>query len=174
MGQRFLLAIIATLSFCGAVAAGGPAPKLMPFDVDTLVIPAQSPVKFMSFDKGEVTASFAGRVTLSGTYHYGDDTYLVLDRGARALLPYWKDRPGDGTVMINNAGDFAKAAIPATAMAKYHAGKGQGSITGRVSIVADGYTAMIVCDAPNYSVHFVSLATTKVAALNRDPAEHGC
>jgi hypothetical protein len=173
MGRRFFFGFLTMLALCGVVAAG-PAPQLMPLGVDTLVIPAASPLKFKSFDKGEITASFAGRLVLSGTYHYGTDLYLELDPQSRALLPYWKNRPGDGTVSINNEADFVRAVIPAATIKRFHAANDQGSVTGHVSIVADTYQAMIVCDAPDYSVRFVSLATTNVAALSGDPAQHGC
>ena len=141
---------------------------------------ADSTLKFKSFDKEEITASFAGRVTLSGTYHYGMNetandwsVTLALDPASRALLPYWRNRPGDGTIWIDNEADFVRAVIP-RAMIDALAKKKSGSITGHVSIVAEDYKAAIVCDAPDYSVRFVGIATTSVAALNKEPAEFGC
>lgn len=152
----------------------------MPLDVDALVMPVAGPLKFKSFDKSEITAHFAGRVTLSGTYRYGynataDDwsITLMLDAASRRLLPYWKNRPGDGTVWIDNEGDFVRAAIPKAAIEKLRAKK-SGSITGHVAIIAEDYKAAIVCDAPDYSVRFISLATMNVAQLDPAPAEFGC
>lgn len=178
MGRKILLGIIAALAAVQIDAA--PAPKQIPFDVDTIIMPADSPLKFKSFDKEEITVHFAGRVVLSGTYHYGmnetaDDwsVTLVLDPASRGLLPYWKNRPGDGTLWIDNEADFVRAVIP-HAMIDALTKKKSGSITGHVSIVAEDYKAMIVCDAPDYSIRFIGLATTSVAALNKEPAEFGC
>lgn len=178
MGRTFLLGIIAAFALMQAAVAG--APKQIPFDVDTIVIPASSPLTFKSFDREEITAHFTGRVVLSGTYHYGmneqaDDwsVTLVLDPASRGLLPYWKNRPGDGTIWIDNEADFVRAVIPQATIDALRKRK-SGSIAGHVSIVAESYKAAVVCDAPDYSVRFVSLASTAVAALNRDPAQFGC
>src|SRR5215472_2179521 len=180
MGRRFLLGLLAMLALCGATAAGPPPPRLMPLDVDTLVMPAGGPLKFKTFDKSEITAHFAGRVTLAGTYRYGynetaDDwsVTLMLDAASRRLLPYWKNRPGDGTLWIDNEADFVRAVIPRATIDKLRAKK-SGSISGHVAIVAEDYKAAIVCDAPDYSVRFISLATMNVAQLSPAPAEFGC
>jgi hypothetical protein len=178
MGRKILLGIIAALAFVQIAAAA--APKQIPFDIDTIIVPADSTLKFKSFDKEEITAHFAGRVVLSGTYHYGmneqaDDwsVTLMLDPASRGLLPYWRNRPGDGTIWIDNEADFVRAVIP-RAMIDALRKKKSGSITGHVSIIADDYKAAVVCDGPDYSVRFVGLATTSVAALNKEPAEFGC
>jgi hypothetical protein len=178
VGRKFLLRIVAAFALAQAAIAG--APKQIPFDIDTIVVPAGSPLKFKSFDKDEDTAHFTGRVILSGTYHYGIDelsddwtVYLVLDRESRAQLPYWQTRPGDGFIWIENEADFVRAVIPRAMVDALHKKK-SGSITGHVSIVAEDYKAAVVCDAPDYSVRFVSLATANVAALNKEPAEFGC
>jgi hypothetical protein len=178
MGRKILLGLIAALAFV-QIAAAAP-PKQIPLDIDTIIVPADSTLKFKSFDKEEITASFAGRVVLSGTYHYGmnetaDDwsVTLVLDPASRSLLPYWRNRPGDGTLWIDNEADFVRAVIP-HAMIDALRKKKTGSITGHVSIVADDYKAAVVCDAPDYSIRFVGIAATSVAALNKEPAEFGC
>jgi hypothetical protein len=178
MGRKILLGLIAALAFV-QIAAAAP-PKQIPLDIDTIIVPAESTLKFKSFDKEEITASFAGRVVLSGTYHYGmnetaDDwsVTLVLDPASRGLLPYWRNRPGDGTIWIDNEADFVRAIIP-RAMIDALRKKKTGSITGHVSIVADDYKAAVVCDAPDYSIRFVGIAATSVAALNKEPAEFGC
>ncbi|HUO93468.1 MAG TPA: hypothetical protein VMU22_11125 [Rhizomicrobium sp.] len=178
MGRKLFLGIIAAFALVQAAVAG--APRQIPFDIDTIIMPADSPLKFKSFDKEEITAHFAGRVVLSGTYHYGmneqaDDwsVTLTLDPASRGLLPYWKNRPGDGTLWIDNEADFIRAVIP-RAMIDALKRKKSGSISAHVSIVAEDYKAAVVCDAPDYSVRFVSLATTSLAALNTRPAEFGC
>lgn len=99
--------------------------------------------------------------------------YLVLDPASRGLLPYWKNRPGDGSISILNVADFVRAAVPPPMLEKLKAKK-TGSLSGHISIVADNYQATIVCDAPDYSVRFVGLAGTAVAALNSAPAGIGC
>ena len=98
---------------------------------------------------------------------------LVLDPASRGLLPYWKNRPGNGTIRILNEADFVRAVIP-RAMIDGLRKKKTGSMTGHVSIVAEDYKAAVVCDAPDYSIRFVGIAGTTVAALNRAPAEFGC
>jgi hypothetical protein len=178
MGRKILLGIIAALAFVQIAAAA--APKQIPFDIDTIIVPADSTLKFKSFDKEEITAHFAGRVVLSGTYHYGmneqaDDwsVTLMLDPASRGLLPYWRNRPGDGTIWIDNEADFVRAVIP-RAMIDALRKKKSGSITGHVSIIAEDYKAAVVCDGPDYSIRFVGIANTSVAALNKEPAEFGC
>jgi hypothetical protein len=180
MRRNYFFGIVAALALVGAAIAGQAAPKVIAFPVDSIVIPADSPLKFKSFNKDEITASFAGRVTLSGTYHYGvDETaggsnlYLVLDPASRGLLPYWKNRPGNGSITIENEMDFVRAVIPQPMLEKLRARK-TGSLIGRVSIVAENYQAAIVCDAPDYSIRFVGVAGTVVAALNPAPAGIGC
>lgn len=180
MRRNYFFGIVAALALFSAAVTAQSAPKAIPLDVDTILIPADSPLKFKSFDKEAITASFAGRVVLSGTYHYGMNetandwsVTLMLDPASRALLPYWRNRPGDGTIWIDNEADFVRAVIP-HAMIDALRKKKSGSITGHVSIVAEDYKAAVVCDAPDYSVRFVSIATTSVAALNKDPAEFGC
>jgi hypothetical protein len=178
MGRKIILGIIAALALVH-IAAAAP-PKQIPLDIDTIIVPGDSTLKFKSYGKEEITARFAGRVVLSGTYHYGmnetaDDwsVTLMLDPASRELLPYWRNRPGDGTIWIDNEADFVRAVIP-HAMIDALRKKKSGSITGHVSIVADDYKAAVVCDAPDYSVHFIGIANTSVAALNKEPAEFGC
>jgi hypothetical protein len=181
MRRNFILGIVAALALVGAAIAGQPAaPTRIPLAVDTIIVPAGSPLKFKAFDKDEITATFSGRVTLSGTYHYGiDDTaggsnlYLVLDPASRGLLPYWKNRPGNGSISIINEADFVHAVISPSMLEKLRAKKG-GSLTGHISIVAENYQAAVVCDAPDYSVRFVGVAATSVVALNAEPAGIGC
>jgi hypothetical protein len=179
MGRKLLPGFIAAFAIVQIAFAAG-APKQIPFDIDTIIVPADSPLKFKSFDKEAITASFTGRVILSGTYHYGMNdeandwsVTLVLDPASRGLLPYWKNRPGDGTIWIDNEADFIRAAIPQPAIDALMKKK-SGSIAGHVSIIADKYSASVVCDAPDYSVHFVGLANKTVAALSKEPAVFGC
>jgi len=178
MGRKILLGIAIALALVQAAVAA--APKQLPFDIDTIIVPANSPLTFKSFDKEAITAHFAGRVVLSGTYRYGMNEEandwsitLILDPASRGLLPYWKNRPGDGTIWIDNETDFVKAVIP-RAMIDALARKKSGSISGHVSIIAENYSAAVVCDAPDYSIHFVGIAKTSVAALSKEPAEFGC
>ena len=180
MKRNYFFGLVAALALFGAAIAGQAAPKIIPFAVDTIIVPADSPLQFKSFNKDEITASFTGRVTLSGTYHFGiDDTaggsnlYLVLDPASRGLLPYWKNRPGNGSITIDNEADFVRAVISQPMLEKLRTRK-TGSLTGRVSIIAENYQAMIVCDAPDYSVRFVGVAAKAVAALNASPAGIGC
>ena len=119
MRRNYFFGILAALALFGAALAGEAAPKIIPFAVDTIIVPADSPLRFKSFNKDEITASFTGRVTLSGTYHYeiddtagGSNLYLVLDPASRGLLPYWKSRPGNGSITIDNEADFVRAVIP--------------------------------------------------------------
>jgi hypothetical protein len=175
---RILLGFIAALTLVQVAFAG--APKQLAFYIDTIIVPADTPLKFKSFDKEAITAHFTGRVVLSGTYRYGMNetsndwsVTITLDPASRRLLPYWKNRPGDGTLWIDNEGDFVRAVIP-RAMIDALAKKKSGSLAGHISIIADDYSATIVCDASDYSVHFVGIATPAMAALNKEPAEFGC
>ena len=66
----FIIALLAL----PAVAAS--APRTIPFDsVDSLVVPADSPIKYSGIEtkSGTKVASFRGRFLLTGTYYYGDN-----------------------------------------------------------------------------------------------------
>ncbi len=180
MRRNHFFGIVAGLALFGAAAASHSAPKQIPLDIDTIIVPADSTLKFKSFDKQEITASFAGRVVLSGTYHYGMNEMandwsvtLMLDPATRGLLPYWRNRPGDGTIWIDNEADFVRAVIPRATIDALRKKK-SGSIIGHVSIVAEDFKAAVVFDGQDYSIRFVGIAGTSVAALNKEPAEFGC
>src|SRR5258705_10165195 len=113
------------LLFLGASASAAPPANSVPFkdaqgrDVDSIVIPLRSPVRFTGWLQDNV-ARFEGRFVLEGTYYYGDgapgpefsgEAHIVPDRNAR--FPLLVKRNRQRSIAIDNPEIFAEAVIPA-------------------------------------------------------------
>lgn len=178
---REIFRLFSLIAFVAMTIAGADAAdKLVPLGTDTLVIPSGSVATYRSFDRDNITAHFTGRFTLTGTWYYGIDedsgdwtAYMIVNEATRKTLPYWKNRPGNGHIDIDNEADFVRAVVPSAAIERLKKAK-KGTLSGKISIVAENYQASVVCDGPYYYVHFVSVATMNVAALDRTEAEFGC
>jgi hypothetical protein len=142
-----------------------------------LVIPAGSTLRLARAREDDIQASFVGRVTLSGRYRFeGSREDMALsfwpDRQSRDRLPHWKNREVPDEMSIDNVPAFARAVVPKGQLAKLNAGTLQ-SISGRVTIVADGYETSISCDVTSASVRFVSVVNqpVQIAAIGHEDAE---
>ena len=187
MGRIYLLKFaVGALAAFGVLASAdaGPAQHLPFSDIDTLIVPESSPLAVRSTDKKEVSVQISGRYVLSGTYHLGylgwegeqpgDWTaYIDPDAADRAKLPYWQRRGGNEHVWIDNQRQFARAVIPADVLTRLQTEKIK-SVSGRISIVVEGYKAWIECDAPNYSTHFVSIYKPQLVQLSQAYTGFGC
>ena len=151
---------------------------------DKIVVPANSLVEFASVSKEDYAAKFNGRFVLSGTYYYGDELPaddpdvdleidFVPDADIAAKLPYFQNYGRPKAIAFDNSAEIVKAIVPAEAIAKLNK-KGAPFLRGRIAIIVDGYRADIVCDAPIFTVHFISVykAPTRVAA--NEPNIGGC
>ncbi|HWG10732.1 MAG TPA: hypothetical protein VN693_04445 [Rhodanobacteraceae bacterium] len=148
------------------------------------LVPAGSPVKYVSKNDGELQANFHGRFTISGTYYYGtyyagsmteatdDDLDLdfIPDKKFAVTLPYWRDRGQVHEIEFRNKDAFINAAIPSSVVRDLKSRKIV-SAHGKVSVVIEDYQASVECDAPAYSVTFVSVVHPPTLVLNHNSIE---
>jgi hypothetical protein len=164
---RALLAAIA-LSQCliGAAHAGAPGVVHVEEGID-YAVPEGSPFTFAKLEPDFLGASFAGRITLSGTYYYGqladypgDDmigVYFMPDAADAKRLPHWKQEGVVKEMIFQNSDAFIKAVIPPKIARAVKDGKRR-SAQGRVTFEAEGYEAVVSCGASIYVTRFVSVA----------------
>jgi hypothetical protein len=182
--RRFGLAVAAALLLVGAAPGARIIPR--PGGGPALVIPAASPVKFKGFDENGV-APFNGKFTLTGRFVYDcpadceppmteDDVELVIipDPEIAEQLPHWQDR-GTGMVIYVDGYETAKRQIATQRQVdELLAGKIP-QVSGRLSMVADHYSADLGCDnSPYYSARFVAFAKPPRLALRQVDANYGC
>lgn len=167
-GRPLLAAVV-----CGALifAPGGPFAAAAQAQDMTLQVPADSLVRVLSYDRESVTAEFSpGRFTLSGAFRYGcgdacekpfrqGDMQLefVPDPKVAARLPRWKGYTTSLAIEIDEGDAFAAKVIPPQVMQELLQGRRKW-VTGRATIVVDGFHSGVDCDAAWYSARFVSLA----------------
>ncbi len=167
-------------------APDGPAEIPFPGSNDTIVVPANSPVKYSGLN-GEREATFEGRVLLTGTYFYGDhpfndsgdqdarkyefspQAYIVVDDEI-AAMPHFSKRHGREkfTIFIANPSVFAKSVVPKINAERVRCRNCQAS-TGRVSIWVDEFRAEIACDQAVYSARFESIAKPAQSTMVKKP-----
>ena len=163
--------------------ADAPSQIPLPRNVDTIVVPAGSPVRFASMDK-HGRASFKGRFVLSGTYYYGDnefsdgpDVYLTLyfvpDPNVAARLPYFKIRGRPSVIFLDNSDAFVKAVVSRPTLARLLK-KGAPRASGKIAIWADGFEARIECDAADFRARFLSIYTPARALVASNKQDFGC
>jgi len=174
----FMIHVAATAPACAAEQ------KIALADgADTLIIPANSPVRYQSTGKND-DIHFVGRFILTGEFHYGcasdcDDKQpsfefvIAPDADLKARLPHWSQRTGDLRISIDASRRLVPAIIPRRRLALVRAGK-LDAVSGRVSILVENYTADIECDAPQYSVRFVALVKPVQVATASNSGEFGC
>ncbi len=168
--------VFACLALIGPSLAAGKAQPVPRGETGTpMVIPPGSPLRLASVDRETLEVTFAGRFQISGTYFYGGGeaaAYLVPDRQSRAILPYFKDRGAPDSIYFDNGEAFAKAAIPAEALARMRT-DGADHVSGRITVWADRFKAGIECDTPWYSARFLSVVKPPVRLAANEP-EGGC
>jgi hypothetical protein len=130
-------------------------------------VPAAGPFQFAKLEPDFLGASFTGRVTLSGTYYYGqladypgDDTvglYFMPDAGDAKRLPHWVQDSVVKEIVLQNSDAFIRAVIPAKIARAVKRGR-RASAQGRVTIVAEGFEAVVSCGSSIYVTRFHSIA----------------
>jgi len=151
----------------------------LPDHVDTVVVPDGSGLTFRKFD-GPDRALFKGRLTLSGTYYYGDNQfndddskvdlflYFTPDAATMARLPFFRIRGRPHDMVLSNSAAFARVVLSRSQRMQLMK-KGAPYATGRVTIVVDDFAGEIVCDGPNFDARFVSIVHPKPAAMAQMP-----
>ena len=184
-----LPALAALILSCTAAFATQDSVVHHPEGVD-YAVPVNSPVKFQAFGKVQDT----GRTALARVLgRLRADRYLPLRRSRRgsqrvrrrlrartlsharrrpiaARLPYWKDRGTVQRIVFSNEDAFIAAVIPAAARADLKAHRIK-SVSGRVSLDVDQYSASVECDSPDYRVRFVKVHTPGTATVAQNIIE---
>lgn len=180
--RKFVIAASAVTLLAGpAIAQVNARPQVAPASglktamAEGVVHPSTSPLRFASYaGKPHPTATFTGRVEISGTYVVGleDDQIsasLWLDERSRKLLPHWDIKGEADQLDITNSDNFAKAVLSAEELVKLKSGR-MARIRGQASIVADEYaTSLLDCDLVSYKARFVSVL--KNVEFAGDPGE---
>jgi hypothetical protein len=183
IGAR-LAALVTALLLMGAAPAARIVPH--PGGGPGLVIPPDSLVTFTGFDENG-TALFSGEFNLTGKFVYDcpadceppmteEDVELVIipDPDVAARLPHWQERGDDMVVYIDDIEKVKRQIATRQQVDQLLAGKIP-EVIGRLSIVADHYSADFGCDySPYYAARFV--AFSKPPRLSQRPAEpnYGC
>ncbi len=125
-----------------------------------IVVPNGSAMRLASVSReGELKATFAGQVEVSGTFEIrllGGDAFARLwpDQKSKDRLPHWSDRGSPDEIYIINGWDFAREVAGQSKLADLKAEKLL-SISGAVTIIADEYETSIECDSAQGSARFV-------------------
>jgi hypothetical protein len=181
MIKTFRAVLAAALLFAQPSLAA-PVTIALPDKADSVIVPDGSGLKFAKFD-ADHQAIFTGKLTLSGTFFYGDSEYndgptvdLTLyfqpDAASVALLPSLKSRGPAQALFVTNGAPFAKAVLSKQQLAALQK-KGAPYATGSARIVVDTVGAGVMCDTASYTARFVALA--KPAAAHTAPSPgFGC
>ena len=177
------------LAFLMVSASPGPRIIQLPGHPDeAVVIPPDSPVKFLRWDKYGY-AEFAGRFTLSGTFTYGCwsncadyngpvqetdlDVRIAPDPSIAARLPYWQHRKNDMLVLITRSRQLALSIASPRQHAALRSGKLE-YLRGRATIVVDHFRTGIECDSTNFGARFVAIAKAPKLTTARLNGDYGC
>lgn len=183
-----LVTRIAALPLAALIISAAPAPKYIALDSygEALVIPADSPVRLLRFNKQHAAASFRGRFVLTGMFVYGCDIEcepplakgdvhgsIIPDPDAAARLPHWKIRNNDIRIYLHGWDRLAARVISPDERAAVFAGKAD-SIRKHVSIIVDDFNASIECDSASYDARFISLAKPAKVTTAMLAGDYGC
>jgi hypothetical protein len=165
-----------------------PPAKVIPFrnvEGEAIVVPADSPVHFVRFDKQGV-AHFSGSFTLSGSFNYGCEIecspplkpeqltfWIVPDKPLAARLPHLKLRNGDIRLYVTGETRLTRTIGTAAQRASLLRGR-ISELHGHIAINVDDFEASIVCDSANYSARFVSVAKPAQLAKVDTSGNYGC
>jgi hypothetical protein len=182
--KKFLATLSVAILLAQSVLAAAPTGIALPDKADTVIVPDGSPLKFSKFD-ADNQAVFTGRLTLSGTFYYGDNEYndgatvdltlyFMPDAATVAHLPYLKTRGKAENIVLTDGAKFA-AAVLTKAQAATLSKKGAPFpyATGHASLTVDRFTAGVVCDVSSFSARFVSVGKPVTVTIGRFPGG-GC
>jgi hypothetical protein len=180
--RSVLLSILLVLATgAGALSAPGDAIIKSEDGLD-FVVPKNSPVTLNSMGY-YAEFSFAGEFTLTGTWTFGYDRstpedirsrfVFIPDAATARVLPHW---PGEyaKALTFTNEDAFLTAVIPAGQLAALKASQ-TGIVSGRVSVRADSWHAILGCGDAYYHARFVSARTRPMMiAPQKLPPEADC
>jgi hypothetical protein len=160
-------AVIALVLLMAAPAAADPGDTIIQSeDGLDFVVPKNSPVTLNS--KGYYAEfGFAGEFTLTGTWTFGYDRstpddirarfIFIPDAASARILPHW---PGAYArdLTFSNEEEFLAAVLPPAQLAALKASQ-TGVVSGRVSVRADSWHAILGCGDAYYSARFVAVRT---------------
>jgi hypothetical protein len=128
-------------------------------------------------------ALFQGRFLLSGTYFYGYATadsasltadgfrlHFVPDPGVGVLLPHWEDQRRVAALEFENPEVFIQTVIRPAVLRSLYDGRIP-SVSGRVSMLVESYSALMERERAAYSVRFLALTTLESPATKRELVE---
>ena len=179
------LAVLSVMLLLAPAALAAPSARIaLPNKSDTVVLPPGSGLKFDKFDSdGNVV--FSGKLTLSGTFYYGDNAfndgttvdltlYFHPDAATIARLPYLQTRGKAGEIVLTNGEAFAASVLtPAQRATLAKKSKTAPYATGTASVLVDGFDAGVVCDTASFTAHYLSLVKPATAKMGADPGA-GC
>jgi hypothetical protein len=186
--KRQVLTLLAAASIGAAAVAAAQAngARIVSGGI-ALVVPPDSPVQLVSYERDWSHAKFKGRFVVTGPYSVScdvtDDEKCTLDKLALSVepddaliarLPKWDfARPGKALIEIDNAVPFIKARLGASTIRALEGGSIEEK-TGYTSIVVDQFSTGIDCDAYWYGARFVAFATVAQAAPREPEGHHSC
>lgn len=147
-----------------------------------LVIPARTPVKFRAWKDGY--AHFDGRFVLTGDFTLSlmegcdliDEACLAVDiepdPAIAARLPRWKN-DGDMWITIIGERQMIRSIANPTQRAALLANKIP-RLTGRTSIIVNGFSAGVECDSTYYLARFVAFTKPPQLARTKFTGGYGC
>ena len=183
--RRLALVALLLTSFSADAAPGG---RFIPSSLgygEGIVIPADSPVKFLRFDKDHA-AHFAGQFVLTGTYVYGCEIEcnpplkdeqmtlaIVPDAALAARLPHWEVRNTDIKIYLTHEAGLVGAVATPAQRTQLRAGKIE-NVRGHVAVVVDDFRAAIECDSASYYARFVKMAKAPAKTTAKLAGNYGC
>jgi hypothetical protein len=182
--KKFHAAALAVSLLLAGPALAKPVSIALPDKADIVIVPDGSGLKFVKFDD-EHQAVFAGKLTLSGTFYYGDNEYndgpgvdLTLyftpDAATVAHLPFLKTRGKAESLVVTDAAKFG-AAVLTRAQAATLSKKGTPVpyATGHAALTVDNLTVGVVCDVQSFTARFIAVAKPVTATIGTSPGS-GC
>lgn len=180
--RKLVIILFALCGVCAPVVGQGAEPQVIPrnpknADGPAIIIPAGSALRLASFPPEGTSATFRGRLTLTGRYKltgYGDEAWVRLwpDSKSQAALPYWRNwwegRPTE--IFLENGWAFALAVVGKNELRKLKADT-KHSVRGQLTIVVEGYETSIDCDVAHYSARFVSVVNPSIQVAANRPKE---
>jgi hypothetical protein len=167
--NKILIALMCVVSAMAPAWAGAAPAKHNVVSVEPgidYIVPADSPFKFAKLEPEFLGAKFDGRTTISGRYYYGQldnypgndmiGLYFIPDAADAKRLPRWAEDKAVREMILDNSKAFIKAVIPAKVARAVERGHRR-SAQGRVTIVAEGYEAVVSCGASIYVTKFISV-----------------
>ena len=177
------------LAFCSlALLGAAPAAKVYSnptYTVETLIVPANSPVSLSRFGKYG-TARFNGKFLLTGKFTYGcaidcegpyKDAFFRFDiepdASLAARLPYYPTHKQDILLVVTSNSALLRSMLSASQRASLRSDL-RSEVTGRISLLVDQLEISLDCDNANYSARFVAITKPPKFAQVAFTGDYAC